>query len=49
MVAPTAALVGLGVALSVLAGPLYRVSTDAAADLLVREPYVRAVFPEGAP
>jgi multicomponent Na+:H+ antiporter subunit D len=49
MVAPTAALVGLGVALSVLAGPLYRVSTDAAADLLDREPYVRAVFPEGAP
>lgn len=49
MVGPTAALVVLGVALTILAGPLFDVSSAAAAELLQRVPYVEAVYPGGAP
>ncbi|GGM08691.1 MULTISPECIES: Na+/H+ antiporter subunit D [Micromonospora] len=49
MVAPTIALVVLGLALTVVAGPLFEVSTDAADDLLRRVPYVEAVYPGGTP
>jgi multicomponent Na+:H+ antiporter subunit D len=49
MIAPTAALVTLGLALTLVAGPLFDISTDAADDLLRRTPYVEAVFPGGAP
>ncbi|RKR90872.1 multisubunit sodium/proton antiporter MrpD subunit [Micromonospora pisi] len=45
MVGATLALVALGVGLTVVAGPLYRISTDAADDLRQRTPYVEAVFP----
>ncbi|ASW54109.1 Na+/H+ antiporter subunit D [Plantactinospora sp. KBS50] len=49
MIGATAALVALGLAFTVLAGPLYRVATEAATDLRMRTPYVQAVFPGGAP
>jgi len=49
MVGSTLALVALGVALTLVAGPLYRVSADAAEHLLARSPYVDAVFPGGTP
>ena len=49
MVGATTALVALGVALTVLAGPLFQVTADAATDLRLRTPYVRAVLPGGAP
>ena len=49
MVGATTALVVFGVALTLAAGPLFRVTADAAADLRARTPYVRAVLPEGAP
>ncbi|MFG1887023.1 Na+/H+ antiporter subunit D [Micromonospora sp. NPDC049051] len=49
MIGATAALVVLGLALTVVAGPLFDISTDAADDLLRRTPYVEAVFPDGAP
>ncbi|HEU0214970.1 MAG TPA: Na+/H+ antiporter subunit D [Jiangellaceae bacterium] len=49
MVAPTAGLVVAGVALSVVAGPLFGVADRAAADLLERSPYVESVLPGGAP
>lgn len=49
MVGSTVALVALGVALTVAAGPLYAVTADAAADLAARTSYVRAVFPGGTP
>ncbi|MFF5216015.1 Na+/H+ antiporter subunit D [Micromonospora sp. NPDC000442] len=49
MIAPTLALVVLGLVLTVVAGPLFDLSTDAADDLLRRTPYVDAVFPGGAP
>ncbi|MCW3842264.1 Na+/H+ antiporter subunit D [Micromonospora yasonensis] len=45
MVGATAALVALGVALTLAAGPLFRVTVDAATDLRQRTPYVRAVLP----
>lgn len=35
--------------LTAVAGPLFDISTDAATQLLDRQPYVRAVFPDGAP
>ncbi|MFE9203069.1 Na+/H+ antiporter subunit D [Micromonospora sp. NPDC007230] len=47
MVGATAALVALGVALTLAAGPLFRVTADAAGDLRQRTPYVRAVLPAG--
>ncbi|MFG1883101.1 Na+/H+ antiporter subunit D [Micromonospora sp. NPDC049102] len=48
-VGATIALVALGVSLTVLAGPLFDVTADAAGDLLSRTPYVRAVLPGGVP
>ena len=49
MVAATLALVVLGTGLTVVSGPLIEVTTRAAADLLGREPYVRAVFGRESP
>ncbi|WP_406067298.1 Na+/H+ antiporter subunit D [Micromonospora sp. NBC_01638] len=49
MVGATVALVALGLALTVLAGPLFDVTADAAADLRLRTPYVRAVLPDDVP
>ncbi|MEU7570737.1 Na+/H+ antiporter subunit D [Micromonospora sp. NPDC049240] len=49
MVGATAALVGLGVLLTLVAGPLFQVTADAAADLRQRTPYVRAVLPRDVP
>jgi multicomponent Na+:H+ antiporter subunit D len=49
MVAATLALVVIGVGLTAVAGPLFDISADAAGQLLERQPYVRAVFPDGAP
>ncbi|MET8529736.1 Na+/H+ antiporter subunit D [Micromonospora sp. NPDC005172] len=48
-VGATIALVALGASLTVLAGPLFDVTADAAGDLLSRTPYVRAVLPGGVP
>ncbi|RBY78379.1 Na+/H+ antiporter subunit D [Geodermatophilus sp. TF02-6] len=44
MVAATAGMVGVTVALTVLAGPLYGLADRASADLLERTPYITAVF-----
>jgi multicomponent Na+:H+ antiporter subunit D len=49
MVAPTAGLVLVGVALSVVAGPLFGVADRAAIDLRERSPYVESVLPGGVP
>ncbi|WP_346535821.1 Na+/H+ antiporter subunit D [Micromonospora sp. DPT] len=49
MVGATAALVVLGLTFTLAAGPLFRVTADAAVDLRLRTPYVRAVLPGGAP
>ncbi|MFJ8577655.1 Na+/H+ antiporter subunit D [Micromonospora sp. NPDC093277] len=49
MVGATTALVVFGVALTLAAGPLFRVSVDAATDLRERTPYLRAVLPVGTP
>ncbi|MDG4769914.1 Na+/H+ antiporter subunit D [Solwaraspora sp. WMMD792] len=47
LVGATTALVLLGLALTVLAGPLFQIGTEAAANLVSRTPYVDAVFPPG--
>lgn len=44
MVASTATMVAVTVALTVLAGPLYAIADRAAGDLLDRTPYITAVF-----
>ena len=44
MAGATGALVALGLSLTVVAGPLYAVADQAAADLVARTPYVQAVF-----
>ncbi|WP_040657602.1 Na+/H+ antiporter subunit D [Ornithinimicrobium pekingense] len=44
---PTSALVAVTVGLSVLAGPLYDVTTRAAVDLMMRQPYLDAVLGAG--
>ncbi|WDZ87558.1 Na+/H+ antiporter subunit D [Micromonospora cathayae] len=49
MVGSTIALVASGVVLTLVAGPLWAVTADAASDLHLRTPYVRAVFPGGTP
>lgn len=49
MVGATVALIVLGLALTVAAGPLFDVTADAATDLRDRTPYIRAVFPGGTP
>lgn len=48
MVGPATALVAFGVALTVVAGPLYAYTERAAATLLDRHTYVDAVFPDGS-
>ncbi|MGH8928863.1 MAG: Na+/H+ antiporter subunit D [Acidimicrobiia bacterium] len=47
MVGPTAALVSLGLTLTLLAGPLYGYTQRAATDLRSQSTYIRAVFPTG--
>lgn len=49
MLAPTALLVVVGVAITVFAGPLYDYTDRAAHDLRARTPYISAVFPGGVP
>jgi multicomponent Na+:H+ antiporter subunit D len=49
MTLPAAALVAVGLAITVVAGPLYAVTDRAAADMLERAPYIDAVFPGGVP
>ncbi|WP_369056116.1 Na+/H+ antiporter subunit D [Kineococcus terrestris] len=49
MVAPTAALVAVGAAITVVAGPLFGVSDRAADDLLERTPYTSTVLHERVP
>ena len=44
VVLPTALLVGVGLALTVAAGPLFDVTARAATDLLQRTPYLEAVL-----
>lgn len=44
MVGATAALVALGIAITLVAGPLFAYSTNAAEDLRQRNPYIEAVF-----
>ncbi|MGW0502005.1 Na+/H+ antiporter subunit D [Micromonospora sp. NPDC003241] len=48
-VGATIALVALGVSLTVVAGPLFDVTTGAAVDLRDRTPYIHAVLPDGPP
>ncbi len=48
MIGPTIGLVTLGVALTVLAGPLFALSDQAAQQMLERTPYIDAVLGEGA-
>ncbi|WP_428966982.1 Na+/H+ antiporter subunit D [Micromonospora fluostatini] len=48
MVGATAALVVLGLGLTVAAGPIFDVTVDAASDLRDRTPYLRAVLPRPA-
>ncbi|WP_456787699.1 Na+/H+ antiporter subunit D [Cellulomonas sp. P5_C5] len=47
MVAPTAALISVGLLLTVAAGPLYAYTERAAVSLTERTPYVDAVLPDG--
>jgi len=49
MVGATTALVALGVLFTLAAGPLFQVTSNAAADLRERTPYVRAVLPRDVP
>lgn len=49
MVGPTAALVAVGVSLTVLAGPLYDYADRAAGMVMDGRTYVGSVFPDGAP
>ena len=44
LVAPTVALVGVGVALTVVAGPLFDFTEKAANDMIHRTPYIEAVM-----
>ena len=44
MTGATAALVVLGLSLTVAAGPLYAVADQASDDLVARTPYIQAVF-----
>lgn len=48
LVIPTIGLVGVGVALTVVAGPLYDFADDAANDMIHRTPYIEAVLGEEA-
>ena len=49
MVGATTALVALGVLFTLAAGPLFKVTSNAATDLRERTPYVRAVLPRDVP
>lgn len=49
MVVPTVALIALGLALTVLAGPIFGYSERAAAEVLDRGEYISAVLSGGAP
>ncbi len=49
MAGPAAALLAVGVALTVFAGPLFGLTDRAATDLRERTPYIEAVLPGGAP
>jgi multicomponent Na+:H+ antiporter subunit D len=49
LVAPTAALVVVGLAITVFVGPLFGYTDRAAHDLLRQEPYLSAVYPDGVP
>src|SRR5690606_24904903 len=49
MIGPTAALVAVGVSLTVLAGPLWSYAERAATMVMDGRTYVEAVFPDGAP
>ncbi|WP_432519560.1 Na+/H+ antiporter subunit D [Kineococcus sp. SYSU DK006] len=49
MVAPTAALVAVGVGITAIAGPLFGVADRAAADLLERTPYTSTVLHDRVP
>ncbi|MBE0009162.1 MULTISPECIES: Na+/H+ antiporter subunit D [unclassified Arthrobacter] len=48
MVGPTMGLVGLGVLLTLLAGPLFEISDNAAQNMLDRTDYIEAVLGEGS-
>ena len=48
MVAPTAALVALGVGLAVFAGPLFGITSRAAVELQERQTYIEAVLDDGS-
>ena len=48
LVAPTVALVGVGVALTIVAGPLFDFANEAANDMIRRTPYIEAVLGEEA-
>ncbi|HEY3436137.1 MAG TPA: Na+/H+ antiporter subunit D [Actinotalea sp.] len=48
MVGSAGALVGLSLALTVFAGPLYAYTSNAAAGLRERTPYIEAVLPDGS-
>ncbi|MGO1316862.1 MAG: Na+/H+ antiporter subunit D [Cellulomonadaceae bacterium] len=47
MAGPTIGLIGLGLCLTVFAGPLYGYAERAGSDLMARTPYVEAVLPDG--
>ncbi|GAB3623093.1 Na+/H+ antiporter subunit D [Mariniluteicoccus endophyticus] len=47
MLVPTMVLVAVGIALSVVAGPLYAITERSAAELRNRDTYIGAVFPGG--
>ncbi|WP_026875922.1 Na+/H+ antiporter subunit D [Jiangella gansuensis] len=46
---PAAALLAVGLAMTVFAGPLFALTDRAASDLRERTPYIEAVLPGGAP
>jgi multicomponent Na+:H+ antiporter subunit D len=47
LVVPTAALVAVGLGLTVLAGPIFDITSRAALDLILRTPYLVAVLGPG--
>jgi multicomponent Na+:H+ antiporter subunit D len=49
MMVPAAALVTVGMAITIIAGPLFGVTDRAAGELRERSPYIEAVFPNGVP
>jgi multicomponent Na+:H+ antiporter subunit D len=49
MILATTAMLVVTLLLTVLAGPLYEIASQASTDLLDRQPYLDAVFPDGVP